>query len=255
MNLGLAARLMTIVPFGLAACSAPETAPPAPPKPEIHVTATLTSPVDVVVESKGHSPHAAGHIVEFATEPNGTWTTLEYLLPARTRYQHPNVVPETTFYYRARDYFGPASSPIEMSMPEPPKGENIDADPHDWAEPKRLPMAAAVETRPIQTETAAAAGGAPTDLKGVVKHSKGIHFTWTDRATDEQGYLLEARPDGAPEFGVVALIDRDMNSFGLITLPHEKRAAFRIRAFYFGPASNVAKATSGPEPVTPRPTP
>jgi hypothetical protein len=238
-----------------AACSPRQEAPAMPPEPDLTVLARLVSPTDIVVESRGHSPHAAGHIVEFATDPKGDWTTLQYMLPGQMRHHHPNVVPETTFYYRVRDYYGPASSPVEMAMPDPPKGENIDADPHDWAEPKRLPMAAEVETRPIQASPAAAAGGAPTDLKGIVKHSKGIHFTWTDRASDELGYLLESRPEGAPEFSVVALIDRDMNSFGLITLPNEKRAAFRIRAFYFGPPSNTAKMTSGPEQPTPRPRP
>jgi hypothetical protein len=237
-----------------AACSSREETSKARPEPELTVSARLISPTDIVVESSGHSPHAAGHIVEFATDPKGDWTTLAYMLPGQVRHHHPNVVPETTFYYRVRDYHGPASSPVEMAMPDPPKGENIDADPHDWAEPKRLPMAAEVETRSIQADPAGA-GGAPTDLKGIVKHSKGIHFTWTDRASDELGYLLESRPDGAPEFGVVALIDRDMNSFGLITLPNEKRAAFRIRAFYFGRPSNTAKMTSGPEQPTPRPRP
>jgi hypothetical protein len=247
--------LLFLLTVALSACTPREQAPPTPPEPELHVTARLISPTDVVVESSGHSPHAAGHIVEFATDPKGDWTTLAYMLPAEMRHHHPNVVPETTFYYRVRELYGAASSPVGMAMPEPPKGEDIDADPHDWAEPKRLPMAAAVETHPIQVEPAAAAKGAPTDLKGVVKHSKGIHFTWTDRASDELGYLLESRPEGAPDFRVVALIDRDMNSFGLITLPNEKRAAFRIRAFYFGRPSNTAKATSGPEQPTPRPRP
>jgi len=251
MRFGMPGVLLLAV-LGLAACS---SGPPVPAPPALQVTAHLLSPPDIVVESKGHSPDAAGHIVEFATDPNGDYTTLEFVpTSSRTRYQHPNVVPKTTFYYRVRDYFGTASSPVDIVLPDAPPGEDIEKLRHEWTEPRRLPMAAPIEAKPIRVASPAAAAGAPTDLKGIVKHSKGIHFTWTDRASDEQGYLLELRPEGAPEFGVVALIDPDMNSFGLITLPNEKHAAFRIRAFYYGPASNVAKATSGPEPVgTPPP--
>jgi len=76
-------------------------------------------------------------------------------------------------------------------------------------------------------------------------HANGIRFRWTDRATDEEGQLLEARPEGSSEFRVVAVLDPDVNSFGLVTLPHEKRAWYRVRAFAYGPPSGVAHQHTG----------
>ncbi|WP_273935095.1 hypothetical protein [Kutzneria chonburiensis] len=72
-------------------------------------------------------------------------------------------------------------------------------------------------------------------------------FTWTDNAADEEGYLLEDQPAGAADYKVVAVLDRDINSFPLITLPDENTASYRVRAFYYGPPSNVVTRRTGGE--------
>ena len=79
-------------------------------------------------------------------------------------------------------------------------------------------------------------------------NATGVQFTWTDHASDEDGYLLEVRPRPNPDFTVAAVLDPDINSTGLTTLPDEKTASFRIRAFYYGTPSNTAHQTTGPEP-------
>ncbi|MGO4421514.1 fibronectin type III domain-containing protein, partial [Streptomyces sp. MCAF7] len=64
----------------------------------------------------------------------------------------------------------------------------------------------------------------------------------------EQGYLLEDRPQGGDRFRPVAVLDRNINSFGLITLPNEKRATYRVRAFSYGKGSNVVHLKTGSAP-------
>ncbi|MFI9555097.1 hypothetical protein [Nonomuraea endophytica] len=55
---------------------------------------------------------------------------------------------------------------------------------HDWLAP--------------QTVRGAGPGAAPENLWATVKHANGIAFTWTDRAGDEEGHLLEVRAKDAP---------------------------------------------------------
>jgi hypothetical protein len=48
-------------------------------------------------------------------------------------------------------------------------------------------------------------------------------------------------------YGVVALIDPDITSFGLVSLPDEKAASYRVRPFYYGTPSNPAYRGTGAE--------
>jgi hypothetical protein len=41
------------------------------------------------------------------------------------------------------------------------------------------------------------------------------------------------------------VLDPDINSTGLVTLPEEKHASYRIRAFAYGERSNVVHLTTG----------
>jgi hypothetical protein len=85
----------------------------------------------------------------------------------------------------------------------------------------------------------------PTDLAATVMDPNGIRFTWSDHAADEAGYLLEVQPVGSLGWTVAATLDRDVNSCGLVTLPSEKWAAYRVRPYVFGPASNTVRETTG----------
>ena len=78
-------------------------------------------------------------------------------------------------------------------------------------------------------------------------HANGIRLTWQDHARGEEGYLIELRPDGDPDFRVAAVAGPGIESIGLITLPDEKKSTVRVRAYYYGEQSNVVHRTTGPE--------
>src|SRR5262249_44576661 len=132
--------ILTLLLFvsGLAGCSAPPRKEATGPEPSIHLTATLISPIDIALDWKRTTTDAAGLIVEFATDPSGEYTIIEFLPPDQTRFLHPKLMPETAFYYRVRTYHGPASNPIEITLPDPPPGEDINKDNHAWAYPQTL---------------------------------------------------------------------------------------------------------------------
>jgi len=207
------------------------------------LTATLTSPTDADLRWEGLEPGAAGRVVEFATEENGQYTVLQYAPPQQTAFTHPDLIPETPFFYRLRPYFGPVSAEVEVTLPPGEMTPGTEQADHSWAEPKALP---GTSVAPVSIrEEGTPAAGAATDLTAVVKHANGIHFTWLDHAADEEGFLLEIRPQGKPEFSVAAVLDAGITSFGLITLPDEKVATFRVRPYFFGERSNVAQVRTG----------
>ncbi|WP_202919206.1 fibronectin type III domain-containing protein [Saccharothrix deserti] len=217
-------RLVPLVVLLLAACGQEQ---------HRRLTATLTSPTDVSLVWEAE-PGAAGQVVEYANVPDGAYTVLEFAPPDRTAYEHPDLIPQTPFYYRVRSYHGPTSATADVTLP--PGDEVPESDGHAWAAPINGPSGA----RPVRSAYAG-----PTDFRAEVKHANGILFTWTDHAEGEEGYLLEVRPAGAADFSVAAQLDPDVRSFGLITLPTEKSATYRVRAYYYGAASNVAHQKTG----------
>jgi hypothetical protein len=228
--------LTLLLVTALAGCSG---APPhkAAPEPVVRLSATLVSPTDIRLDWKGQDPRAAGRVVEFATEPRGRYTILRFLPPYQTTFTHPDLIPRTPFYYRLRPVYGPATRPVEIILPAGPtreKGEDF-----GWVTPRKA------SGGPASKLSIRDPGAAPTDLKATVMDANGIKFTWTDHADDEEGYLLEMEPAGSPDFHVAAVLDPDVDSFGLITLPDEKHAFFRVRAFYYGKPSNLAHQTTG----------
>lgn len=197
------------------------------------LTAAATSPTDVSLVWEAE-PGAAGQVVEYSNASDGDYTILGFLPPDRTTYEHPDLIPQTPFYYRVRSFHGPASEVVDVALP--PGDDVPESDDHGWAEPVVGPGG----TRPVRS-----ADAGPTDFHAEVRHANGILFTWTDRAEGEEGYLLEVRPSGAADFAVAAQLDPDVRSFGLITLPTEKNATYRVRAYYFGAASNIAHRKTG----------
>ncbi|MFE2751068.1 fibronectin type III domain-containing protein [Actinosynnema sp. NPDC059335] len=197
------------------------------------LTATLTSPTDVSLVWEAE-PGTAGQVVEYAHEPDGAYTVLGFVPPDRTSFEHPDLIPRTSFHYRIRSFHGPASPTVDVTLP--PGDDVPESDDHAWAEP----VTGAGGDRPVRS-----ADAGPADFRAEVRHANGILFTWTDRAQGEEGYLLEVRPAGAADFSVAAQLDPDVRSFGLITLPTEKTATYRVRAYYYGATSNIAHQTTG----------
>jgi hypothetical protein len=229
----------------LAGCSAharpAPTAPSGSPATETGLTATLTSPTDMVLSWTSHRTDVAQWAVEFATDPGGPYTNLRFLPARTTTYRHPDLMPDTHFYYRVRPVLGPASRPVEVTLPPAPS--RAPDDDGSWAVPTRGPQPAVA--RASIRDPGSAAAATPTDLRGTVVNPTGIRFTWTDRASDEEGYLVEVRPAGAADYSVDAVLDPDVNTFGLVAEPDERVASYRVRAYFYGPPSNVARQTTG----------
>lgn len=238
-----------LLPGLLTGCSGAHPRSNAAPLPVDDLSATLVSPTDIALEWRARDREAAGRVVEFATERKGPYTTLEFLPPRKTSFTHPDLIPNTPFYYRLRAFHGPASEPIKVTLPKGSFDEKTQRSDHDWTAPTTEPG------RPAATASIAEEAAAPTDLSAVIMHANGIRFRWTDRATDEEGQLLEVKPAGSSEFKVVAVLDPDVNSFGLVTLPNEKQAWYRVRAFAYGPPSNVAHQQTGSDRFTDAPSP
>lgn len=208
----------SIIVAMLAGCSTP-AAPPA-------FTATLTSPTNVVLHWPP-DPAAAGYLLEYANAAEGPWTALQYLPPGQTSYTHPDLIPETPFYYRIRSFSGPVSAIVSSANA---------ASPPDNAAPPPGETAPASVRQP---------GAAPTHLTVVPSADQNIRFTWSDRSTDEAGFLLEIRRPGTPDFAPVAVTDPNATQCALSLLPGEQGSAFRIRALSYGPLSPVVERTTG----------
>jgi hypothetical protein len=209
----------------------------------IHLDAALVTPVDVTLTWHDDGPAPAGHVVEYATHQDGPFTTLGFLPAAQTSYRHQNLMPHTTFYYRVRPYYGPASDSVDVTLPPGAYDDAAHADDQAWAAPTTDPA----RTRATQAirRPATATSGAPTDLTAIVMNDNGVRLTWVDNARDEDGYLMEIKAADAEDFQVVQVMDPRVNSCGVATLPDEKRAAYRVRAFYYGGPSTIAHATTG----------
>ena len=192
--------LAALVVLLVAGCSAATA-----PRPAV-LRAELVSPTDVVLRWAGRDPGAAGHVLEFATEPRGPYTILAFLPAEESGYTHPDLIPETTFHYRLRPYYGRASAEVDVTVDG---GEQASSG----------------------------------DLRATATGPDSVAFTWTGRGAD--GSLLENRPAGRTGFRVVALVDPGVGTFDLVTLPEERQATYRVRAFRYGPPSNVVRLTTG----------
>ncbi|MGC7102289.1 fibronectin type III domain-containing protein [Amycolatopsis lurida] len=207
--------------------------------PEPGLRATLIGSDDVVLDWPPAEPGVAGRVLEFATEAGGEYTVLQFMPPGQTQYTHPDLIPHTHFHYRLRPYAGPVSATAEIVLPPGEFDEAAQALNHDWA----APVVTAGD--PANQHPVGSAEAAPTEFRAIAQHANGIRFTWTDNATDEAGYLLELRTTG--EYRVAAVFEPDVTSAGLITLPEEKAATYRVRAFGYGPPSTVADVRTGQE--------
>ncbi len=197
------------------------------------LTSELTTPTDVTLHWRPE-PGAAGQVVEYANAADGEYTVLEFAPPGKDSYEHPDLIPETQFFYRVRPVIGPSTPIVDIALP--PGEEVPETDGHEWAQPRK----GGGGTHPVSSPAAV-----PGALKAEVKHANGILFTWEDHSSDEEGYLVELKPAGAADYRVAAQLEPDVTSFGLITLPDEKTVSCRVRAFRFGAASNLTQQRTG----------
>lgn len=211
----------------------------------IQLTATLTSPTDIQLKWSDGNPHVAWHTVEYANDPNGPFIILGFFPPEQTAFMHSNLMPQTTFYYRVRAICGPVSAPLVVSLPDAlSETEYIEKyagkEDFSWAAPETTAPKMKVTTASIRAGKRAAA---PTGLRStlVVTTVSGFKLAWTDHANDEDGYLLEMKPENSRNYQVSALLKPDINMLGYALSPPERKATFRVRAFYFGASSAITQ--------------
>jgi hypothetical protein len=212
-------------------------------RPPVALTATLVSPTNVTLSWHDSGPVPAGRVVEYATAPNGPFTPLGFLPPSQTTFQHRDLMPTTTFYYRVRPFYGPASHTVDVALPPGAYDDQAQAD-QSWAAPRTVPGAPVTR----QSIRDGSTSGAPTNLTATVVNANGIKLAWTDHAGDADGYLVESKPAGGTDFNAIELLGPDINTCGIVTLPTEKNATYLIRAFYYGDPSNIAHQTTGGGP-------
>jgi hypothetical protein len=248
--------LLALILFALAGCSHPHAAkaPNTHQNQErgIALSAALLSPIDVKLTWNDPGSNAAGYIVEYATDPKDEFTTLGFLPPDQHTFTHPRLMPETTWYYRVRAYYGPASNEVEVALPDRLSDKEYAArfkrpEDYNWATPRTIPDSGSNVAKLSLRNSESAAKAAPADLKGtlVPKTVSGFLLTWSDRSNDEEGYLVEMKSDRDQAFGVRAFVPPGTNSFGYAFEPPERRGTLRVRAFYYGPLSNMAQARTG----------
>ncbi|MFE3176899.1 fibronectin type III domain-containing protein [Amycolatopsis sp. NPDC059090] len=204
--------LAALLTATLVGCGSP--APPAAPT----FTATLTSPTDVVLHWPP-DPAAAGYLLEYANAADGLWTALQYLPHGQTSYTHPNLIPETPFYYRVRSFAGPVSETVSTGGTPAPG------------------TAAPPATSASQS--------APANLTATPAPDQSLHFAWSDRSADEAGFLLEIRRPDTSDFTPVEVTDPNATQCALSLLPGEQGSVFRVRALSYGPLSPVVERTTG----------
>lgn len=215
--------LLLVSVLALAGCSSAG----AGPAPAITLSSELTTPTDVTLTWDGHDNQPV--VVEFATAAQGPWTILDFLPGEVSGYEHPDLLPQTTFHYRVRPVVGPVSDVhTAVDAVAPPPNE-------DWLPPATRPDPAA---KPVPQ-------GAPTNVAVEVTAPDGVQVIWTDNASDEAGYLVEVQETAQAPFVVLFVVDPDVNTVGLITTPAQHTGTFRVRAYRFGEQSNVTEQQTG----------
>jgi hypothetical protein len=222
---------------------------------------TMIPPRDILVEWKDPVPGAAGHIVEWGTKPDDEFVPLGYFWPTVTSYRYPDLMWETAQYYRVRAYYGPTSAEIEVSLPKDLtdaeyKRRYDQPEEYHWALPVIVPDPKPVEKKSIRTATTVA-DATPIDFKATLQpvSVSGFKLTWTSRASDEDGTMVEVKKDGSSEWEMVALVPPKVNSFGWAFAPPTRKGLVRIRPYYFGPPCALQHLVTGKEPEPPASTP
>lgn len=224
--------------------------------PPIRISAELVTPHDIVVDWEDPArAEAAGHTVEWGTSPDDDFVVLGFLPPRQASYRHPDLMPDTTCYYRVRAYYGPTSNEVEVSLPSGLSDAayaTAFAKPEDyhWAAPEIAPERAGAPEVSIRNP-ATAANGAPSNFKVTLVPTtvSGMKLTWVCRSADEEGFMIEMKPAGSATFQVVAIVKPQVNGFGWAFNPPMRRATLRVRAFYYGPPSALVSQHTGGEAV------
>jgi len=205
------------------------------------LTGTYAAP-DIILHWKNNSKTDGGNIVEFNLLPPEEYTVLAFLPPDLNDFRHEDAAPDTHFHYRLHPFFGQPSSTVEITTGKIPESDapNMELEgplPSDPAHPRT--------TRRSLRSTATFAEAAPAGLTAIQASPTSIDLRWQDRASDEDGYLLEISIGAPDDFKVCALLPPDTTSFKKIFQQPETKCYFRVRAFFYGtPTEPITVTTS-----------
>jgi hypothetical protein len=254
-----ACALLWLSTTTLGGCKKAPDAATAPPRAtsdtSLRLEAKVTSPTDVWLSwTDLGAGKVAGYVVEYASPPGGEYVALEFAPPSTTTHHHADLQAGTTFTYRVRPFYGPASSPVEIALPSTLSDDDFAArfekdEDFDWSHPETRPEGNATRGRIRESNPGAQAEAAPSDLVGKLMPItvSGFLLTWTDRASDEEGYFIEQQLDGGGDFRVVAVTAKNINKIGYALKLGQRKSFFRVRAYYYGPPSNVEVRQTAPE--------
>lgn len=228
----------------------------ATPAAAIEVSVRLTPTRDAILEWQAPAVSgAAGHIVEYINHPTDEWVILGFVPASRRTFTHPRLAPATPYSFRLRPIHGPVSAPVTVTIADGLSDAayaKAYAQPEDysWAPPekKATPGGGVFAPKSIRLASASA-NAAPANFKAeIIKTTvSGFRLTWTDRSSDEEGFLLE-RVDSDTDFTVCAMIEPDINTFGWALEPPARQGTFRIRAYRFGAPSPIASIVTPVDP-------
>lgn len=211
-----------------------------------------TSPIDVVLTWRDAPGNPGGHIVEYINHPTDEWVILGFVPAGKNTFTHPRLAPGTPYSYRVRPFHGATSAPIEVTVAEG-LSDKAYADayalPEDysWAPPATVTRPGdAIRALKSLKQTATVEQAAPAEFRAELARGtvSGFKLTWLDRASDEEGFLLE-QVTGPRDFVVCAVIEPNINAFGWALEPPARKATFRLRAYYYGAASNIVSVVTG----------
>lgn len=236
-------RLAPILLLSALACARSKAPPRAADSgsslPPSLLRASLVSPTRIALAWQHQAPEPAGYWIEFTT-PGADFVKLDVAWPERTTFSHEDLAPDTTFMYRLVPFFGRASAVITVvsgragAAPLEPEGPLAQPGPSSGVPGRSLRSAAMAEA-------------APDDLTVTLTAPTTAVLRWSDRAADEDGFLVELA-QGEEPFQVCALLPPDSSSFRKVMLPPQKELRFRVRAFFLGPPSPVASAATPSQP-------
>ena len=81
---------------------------------------------------------------------------------------------------------------------------------------------------------------APTNLKGTAVSTSQINLTWTDKATDENGFKVERSTDGVTFVEIASSLPANTTTYSSSGLTRNKNYYFRVRAYKSGSTSGYS---------------
>jgi len=207
------------------------------------LSAVLTNPINIDLSWRGNATNAAGYVVEWTGNLKDGFLLIALTATNQTSFRHADLMPEAKYIYRVRPYFGPASDVAEVRFGDPAQAAG---SPFDTSPPPAASAAPQFSLRKLAT----AGQATPTHLSAKLISPTRARLTWEDRATDEEGYFLEARLAPHPGFIVLELMPPDTTSFDTVEMEPNSRWEFRVRPFFQGKPSAVVEEMTGPEPAT-----